>query len=96
MVPGLALDALGQVEAAAGNWALADQHFNESMSIHRQADHHASLARVQRHYADSLLRQGNKSEAADVLRAALATFNELDLPTEAAKTQQLLVTVTAS
>jgi len=93
---GLALDALGQAEKAASNWTMADQHFNQSMTIHRQADHHADLARVQRHYADSLLRQGSKSEAADLLRTALATFNELDLPDEATQTQQLLNTFAAS
>lgn len=86
---GLALDALGQVEEAASEWAMADQHFNDSMTIHRQADHHHALARVQRHFAEALLRMGEKDQALELLQAALTIFQNLNLPYEIAETERI-------
>jgi predicted ATPase len=87
---GYALDALARVEAAGQNWESASQHFTRAIAVHHKAGHRLLAARAQRDFAEGLLRQARRQEAVALLRAALATFQELSLESDVAETQKLL------
>jgi tetratricopeptide (TPR) repeat protein len=87
---GYALDALARVEAARQEWEPALNHFGQAIGHYEQDGNRDFVARAQRHLAQALLSRGDWQQAAQLLRAALATCQALELPHGVAETQRLL------
>jgi len=85
-----ALEALARTEAALQDWEQAVQHFSQAIALNQQIGDRHLAARAQRHFAEALLRQDERQKAVELLEAALATFQELDLAHEIAETRRLL------
>ena len=87
---GYALDALARVEAARQEWESALHHFNQAIDHYKQGRNPDFVAQAQCHLAEALLGRGDRQQAAELLQAALATYQALELPHDVAETQRLL------
>jgi len=87
---GYAKDVLGQVEVARHDWTLAEQHFKQAISTYEQIGNRHRAARMRCHLADAFVQQGKFAEAENLLRQAVAVFQELKLEHEIKKAEELL------
>jgi predicted ATPase len=87
---GYALDALGQVEVARQALESAHQHFERAIELHQQDGDGASVAKVQCHYAETLLAEGQRQEAIDLYKKALTSFEEQGLMRRAERMRSTL------
>lgn len=87
---GYALDALARVEAAQEDWESAEQHFSQAIAIFEKQGYAHFEARTKRHFAEALLRRGEREKAIDALQLLLSKFQKLRLENEVKETQRLL------
>ena len=78
---GLALDALGQVEAAQHKLEAAADHLGQAIEIHRLAGHRVNLALAEQHLAQVRQGQGREQVARTLLMSSLQRSAKRDLHT---------------
>jgi DNA-binding SARP family transcriptional activator len=80
---------LGLLAATTGRFALAERHFDDALVMNERMGARPWLAHTLADHAAALLRRGGAGDAAhahDLLRRAIATFDELGMATHAART----------
>jgi len=84
------IDDLQPIAAYKQPWTQAAEHFEGAIAIYDEVQDRHHAARVRRHYAEALLRQGEIQQVRELLATALAVFEDLDLPQEVLATRQWL------
>jgi tetratricopeptide (TPR) repeat protein len=84
--------AAGVLAACMQHWDDAERHFEHAVAMNDRLGARPAAVRTRRAYAAMLLERnapGDQSRAADLITAALAETEQLDVPAEAAKLQRL-------
>ena len=84
--------AAGVLAACLQRWDDAERHFEHAVAMNDRLGARPAAVRTRRAYAAMLLDRnatGDQPRAADLITAALAETEQLDMPAEAAKLQRL-------
>ena len=84
--------AAGVLAACMQHWDDAERHFEHAVAMNDRLGARPAAVRTRRAYAAMLLDRnapGDQQRAADLITAALAETEQLDMPAEAAKLQRL-------
>ena len=84
--------AAGVLAACLQHWDDAERHFEHAVAMNDRLGARPAAVRTRRAYAAMLLDRnapGDQQRAADLITAALAETEQLDMPAEAAKLQRL-------
>ena len=82
----------GVLAACLQHWDDAERHFEHAVAMNDRLGARPAAVRTRRAYAAMLLERnapGDQPRAADLITAALAETEQLDMPAEAAKLQRL-------